>query len=477
MSLFVGRKEELALLRALFDKRTASMIVVYGRRRVGKSRLVEEFGKQHNMISIAGLPPTSKTTRESQLNEFAQQLSSQLSKPKKKFTDWSEAFDLLAKHTKTGKVIIFLDEINWIGSCDPDFLGKLKNAWDKQFKKNDHLILIMCGSVSLWINENILSNTGFFGRISLKIQLSEMSLSDCNAFFNAQGIQLSDFDKLKILSVTGGIPKYLEEINLTFSAEENIKQMCFLSSGLLFNDYDYIFSALLHRESEYYQKIVFLLRDQCLDQTAIIESIDIHSGSFISNYLHELVIAGFVSRDYTWHLKDGAISLLSKYRLADNYLRFYLKYIYPNVAKIKNGQFKHHSLSALPAWASIMGLQLENIVINNRDVIKESLGIYADEVIYDNPYFQRKTARQKGCQIDYLIQTKFGNLFVCEVKFSRGPIDTSVIEAMQQKIKNMAIPKNFSVRPILIHASTVSDAVLDCNYFAKIINLCDFFKQ
>lgn len=476
MGLFVGRREELGLLRGLLDKRTASLVVVYGRRRVGKSRLIEEFGRNQKMISIAGLPPQSKTTRDTQLNEFSEQLASQLSMPKKNFSDWIEAFNELATHTRSGRVILFLDEISWIGNCDKDFIGKLKNAWDMQFKKNDALILILCGSLSPLINNDILSNTGFYGRISLKLQLGELSLSDCDAFFNSEGITISAYEKLKLLSVTGGIPKYLEEIKLNLSADENIKQLCFIPSGLLFSDYDYIFSALLQKESKYYQEIILLLREQSLEQTQLIEALNSESGGSISEYLNELVVSGFVSRDYTWHLKNGGMSTLSKYRLSDNYLRFYLKYIYSNIQKIKNGQFKNHSLSALPGWSSIMGLQIENIVINNKNKIKELLKIYPDEVIYDNPYFQRKTVRGKGCQIDYLIQTKFGNLYVCEIKFSRNPIRSDVIESVLKKISRMTIPKNFSVRPILIHTSEISDSVLDSDYFAKIIDLKDLLK-
>jgi len=197
----------------------------------------------------------------------------------------------------------------------------------------------------------------------------------------------------------------------------------------------------------------------------------------LTNYLDELVISGFVDRDYSWDLKSGNVSSLSKYRLSDNYLRFYLKYIKPNSQKIKNNQFAKHSLTALPAWATIMGFQMENMVVNNRDKIKEILGIYPDEVIYDSPYFQRKTARARGCQIDYMVQTKFGNLFVCEVKFSRNTIRIDVVDDMIEKIKKIAVPRNFSIRPVLIHASEVSDEVMDSNYFAKIINMADLLSD
>jgi AAA+ ATPase superfamily predicted ATPase len=475
MSRFIGRKEELKLLKGLFEKRVASFAVIYGRRRVGKSRLVEEFGRLLNLYTFSGLPPQPHTTIQTQLAEFARQMSRLFNIPNLFFSDWGDAFSQLASYVKKGRVILFFDEITWLGSCDPDFLGKLKNAWDMYFKKNDHLILIVCGSVSGWINKNILSNTGFYGRISLKIHLKDLPLRDCDEFWLPQNHQISSQEKLKILAVTGGIPKYLEEIKSNCSAEENIRQLCFLESGLLFNDFEYIFSALLERRSDIYDKIILQLKEKNLDQSELLDQLESESGGLISTYLDELVVSGFLERDYTWKIKTGMTSKLSKYRLSDNYLRFYMKYIRPNIQKIRHGQFKNHSLTALPGWATIMGLQIENLVLNNRYEIKNYLNIHADEVVYDNPYFQRKTSRHKGCQVDYMIQTKFGNLYLCEIKFSRI-IRKDVIDEVQEKIKVLSVPRNFSIKPVLIHAGEVHDEVIDSDYFIKIINLSDLFS-
>lgn len=476
MTTFIGRNEELNLLRGLLEKRSASLAVIYGRRRIGKSRLVEEFGRNLKMYSFAGLAPQPHTSMQSQLDEFSRQMARQFKVEVQSFSDWGDAFSQLASYVKQGQIILFLDEITWLGNQDRDFLGKLKNAWDREFKKNNKLILILCGSVSAWIDKNILSNTGFYGRISLKIHLKELPIKDCDEFWQQQINHNSPHEKLKLLAVTGGIPKYLEEIKANHSAEENIKQLCFLESGLLFSDYHYIFSALLQRESEYYEKIILLLSEHNLEQQQLIEQLDVMSGGSISSYLDELVVSGFIDRDYTWHIKTGNISKLSQYRLSDNYLRFYLKYIKPNIQKIRNGQFKNHSLSALPGWASIMGFQIENLVLNNRYELKNLLGIYPDEVIYDNPYFQRKTARQKGCQIDYMVQTKFGNLYLCEIKFSRNIVRKDVIAKVQEKIKHFSVPRNFSIKPVLIHASEVHDEVVDSDFFVKIIDLANLFK-
>ncbi len=475
MDKFIGRKEELKLLKGLFRKNSASLVVIYGRRRVGKSRLIEEFGRGSKTYSFAGLAPELHTTTQSQLDEFAKQMYGQFGGCVDTFKDWGDAFSKLATQTQNERSIILLDEITWLGNCDPDFLGKLKHAWDTAFKKNPQLILVICGSVSSWINTNILSNTGFYGRISLKLHIRELPMEDCNEFW--EDTNISPYEKLKILAVTGGIPKYLEEIRPELSAEENIKQLCFLESGMLFSDFNYIFLALLQRDSAYYAKIISLLDESSLEQNTLTKLMNIESGGFLSSYLQELVISGFIERDYSWNIKTGEVSRLSKYRLTDNYLRFYTRYIQPNIHKIHNGQFQNCSLSSLAGYSSLMGLQVENLVLNNRNSIKKQIGIYPDEVIFDNPYFQRATTRHKGCQIDYMIQTKFGNLYVCEIKFSRNIIRKDIIDEVQEKISRLSAPKNFSIRPVLIHASEVHDEVLDSNYFAKIVDLTDSLKN
>lgn len=475
MSKFVGRTKELKLLNDLVEKSTASLAVVYGRRRIGKSRLIAEFGRrQPRFLSFTGLAPRKGMTAQSQLAEFSAQMQRKLAIEPRVFLDWGEVFHQLAQHTKTGRVVILFDEISWIGSYDPDFLGKLKTAWDEEFKENNQLILILCGSVSIWVEKNILANTGFYGRISLKLNLHGLSIKECDAFLSRQHNHLSPFEKLKILSVTGGIPKYLEEIRPEITAEENIKSLCFIDSGFLCNDYDYIFSALLQRESHYYQNIIELLSSGAAEQSEIIDHLNVSTGGIVSEILNELTVSGFITRDYVWHLKSGKIGRLSKYRLSDNYLRFFFKYIHPNIEKIKRHQFDECALSELPSWSTIMGLQIENLVLNNSQLIRECLNIYSSQLICDGAFFQHKTARQKGCQIDYMVQTILGNIFLCEIKFSRNPIGLEVVKEVQEKINRLSVPKNVAVKPVLIHASEVSDKLVDSRFFIKIINLCDF---
>lgn len=296
---FIGRKQELAILKRFLKRSIASLLVVKGRRRIGKSRLIDEFCKNERHYIFAGVAPTSKTTQQSQLDEFSGQLGLAFGLSGLNSDNWNTLFWLLAQQTQVGRVVIVLDEISWMGSEDPDFLGKLKNAWDLHFKKNPELVLVLCGSQSAWIDKNILLGTGFVGRISHTLSLEELSLSECNEFWNHQRDHFSSYDKFKILSVTGGFPKYLEEIEPQYSAEENIRNLCFTRGSFLAKKFKQIFSDLFGKRSEKYRKIVHLLVQGNLDYGDICERLGVQKSGWVSEHLNDLVLSGFISRDHT----------------------------------------------------------------------------------------------------------------------------------------------------------------------------------
>ena len=147
------------------------------------------------------------------------------------------------------------------------------------------------------------------------------------------------------------------------------------------------------------------------------------------------------------------------------------------MGKIKGGTFELSSLSSLPEWPVIMGLQFENLVLNNRRTIHHILGINPVNVVCENPYFQNKTDKHAGCQIDYMIQTKFDTLYICEIKFVKKEIGVAIIEEMQEKINALHHAKRFSCRPVLIHVNGVNDEVIDADYFSAIIDASELFQR
>jgi AAA+ ATPase superfamily predicted ATPase len=468
---FIGRDIMLDKLSGLLALGTAKLIVLKGRRRIGKSRLMAEFGKKFKKTVIfSGLPPEPGITAADQRQEFADQLQREFGIRGIKTDDWSDLFWHLSQKTQVGRILIVLDEITWMAQGDVTFLAKLKNAWDLYFKKNPTLILALCSSISGWIEENILNSTGFFGRISLNITLDELPIKDCVKFWDRKNDYITNQDKLILLSITGGVPRYLEEINPKQTAEQNIMRLCFDRDGILFSEFDHIFSDLFSKRSELYKQIVSSLVNGGQEVSQIASLINKVQSNDIYNYLDALIMAGFVSRDYTWHFKDGKLAKLSHYRLKDNYSRFYLKYILPNKEKIVMNAMPTTSLTTFSHWSTIIGLQLENLVLQNRNLIKQTLGISADAVVCDNPYFQRKTSKQDCCQIDYLIQTKYNTLFVCEIKYTKNTIKSSIIDEVKQKINRLTKPKNFSCVPVLIYCGAIHESIEESGYFVKIIN-------
>ncbi len=475
---FIGRSQQLKGLELLLKKKTATLVVVRGRRRIGKSRLIEEFARDKRFLSFSGLPPTTKqgAGAKIQRHEFIRQLNQQMNLPELKADDWGDLLTLLAEHTKSGRVIILLDEISWMADQDETFLGKLKIVWDLYFKKNPKLILVLCGSVSSWIEKNILSGTELFGRIGHKVELDELGLSESKELLITNGFQCSAMEIFMMLSITGGVPWYLELMNSSLSATNNIKQLCFVKDGILVDEFTHIFHDLFQHRSALYIDIVRYLSDGPATYKAIAEAINYETGGPLTSYLNDLTTAGFLGKDYTWSFKTGKNRSIMRYRLRDNYLRFYLKFIDPNIAKINKNQYKQLSLTNFPGFAAIMGLQFENIILTNRELIFESLGISNEEIVADNPYYQTRTKRQQGCQIDYLIQTRFNTLFVCEMKFLRREIGVSVCDEVETKCQKLVKGKSFVTVPVLIHVNGVTAELEDKGYFAKIINFSELLN-
>ena len=198
-----------------------------------------------------------------------------------------------------------LDEISWMGSKDPTFIPKLKVWWDIHLQNYPNLTLILCGSVSTWIEKNILKSTSLFGRISLQIDLDELSLANSYKLLRSIGVSYSDYDTLKILSITGGVPWYLEQIDPHKTADENIRNLCFESEGIFVHEFDRIFHDLFTSRNPIYQEIVQKLASGMKTLRQLRQDLDFaHSGSF-GEHLSVLRISGYVTQHPHWSLKTG----------------------------------------------------------------------------------------------------------------------------------------------------------------------------
>lgn len=472
---FIGRKPELERLHALHRKAVPSLVVIKGRRRIGKSRLITEFASQvpqHKLWSFAGLAPQEGITSQTQLDHFARQLASLLGVPPFTFQDWSDALDHLSQHVQAGDIILF-DEISWMGAKDPSFIPKLKAWWDKQ---STPITVVFCGSISTWIKENILNSTAFFGRVALTLTPEPLSIPESAQLLKAMGFQGSAHETYKLLSVLGGIPWYLEQANAGMTADAILKQLCFEKDGLLVLEFDRIFHDLFNGKGAVYKKILSSLKDGMKTLADIRHEIDFaHSGT-LSQLMDHLIVAGFVKKQHLWSFKTIKPLRQSLYRICDPYIRFYLKVIEAHRAKIELGAFTDASLSALPGFEAHIGLQLEHLLLQNRPLLLKSIAISASDIVCDGAYRQSQTKSMRGCQIDYLVQTFTNNLFVCEFKFKRRELGMEVMQDMQEKIAALKVPRGFAPVPVLFHIGGVAPTVETGGYFYRIINIAEFLE-
>ena len=467
--MFLGREKELESLRRLLEKRTASLVVCRGRRRIGKSTLFKEFAQREHLgfISIEGLGPRKGQGNADQLRNFGECLARQTKGKLKIPQTWPEAFHLLSTRIpKRGWQLVLLDEISWMGRHEPDFPGYLKNGWDDELKHHDNLILVICGSVSSWVRKNLLDSATFGGRFSRDIVLRELPLSVCAEFWGEKRRDLLNREILDVLSVTGGVPRYLEEVDPSLSAAENIRLMCFTPDGPLFKDFSAMFGEVFGETVRVKGDVLRILADGPLSLDQIAKALGVGRGGSLGASLDELAEAGFIAQDEVLNPRTWKKSRLVRYRLCDNYARFYLKYIEPHLDDIKNGRYEFESLAELPGWQTIMGFQFENLVLNRVMDFKDALHLTGATIRSAAPY---RVEGENGVQVDLLLQTD-EVMYVVEIK-RRKEIRPSIIEEVRAKIAKIRRPKRISVRKGLVYAGELSPSVRRTGYFDALIDI------
>ena len=463
---FFGRENELAELGNLWGKLSSSLVTCRGRRRIGKSTLITEFAKKSKarFIRIEGIRPQEGYSNETELATFAAQLSSQTSADGRTPQNWLEAFlrldEVLVGNVRT---VVLLDEVSWLAHYDKTFADVLKIVWDGHWSLHDRLVVVLCGSVSSWIKEHIIDNGSFLGRRSLDMVVRELPLTECVKFWGRAAKRIDPREIIDVLSVTGGVPRYLREINPSLSASENIRLMAFSPNTTLRTDFEEMFSDVITRQPTLTGRILRALVNGSGTVSDIAESLKTEKGGWITDLLRQLEEAGLVSSDAGVNPETGREVRERCYRISDNYSRFYLKYIEPAKAQIDRGGYAFVALDGLAGWDAVMGYQFENLVINNYAQLLKPL--HLDNALIESaaPYRRTGSAGSPGLQIDFLIQTAHANVVV-EIKRMRE-IGLSVAREVADKISRFKRPRGKSFRPVLIYDGVLSPRLETDGYF------------
>lgn len=469
--MFFGREAQIEQLESLWRKRIGSLVTCRGRRRIGKSTLIEQFAQKtgSRFIKIEGVKPKRDFSNANELEAFAMQLSVQTGADPTPPSNWLNAFIRLNDKIRDGeRTVVLLDEISWLGYYDKMFADTLRIAWENYWKKHDKLIVVLCGSVSTWIKENVIDNSAYLGRRSLDLVIGELPLRECVRFWGTETERLSVKEIVDVLSVTGGVPRYLEEIDPGLSADENLRRLCYSPNALLRIDFDEMLNDVITNQPRLTAQVLRALVEGPLSAAEIASVLNMERGGRVSDALFQLAEAGFVACDAARNPETGAKIRERRYRLRDNYSRYYLKYVERVTGAIDDGSYNFPSLSRLNGWNTVMGLQFENLVVNHYAELMPFLHLGGTVITSAAPY--RKVGRRdrnKGCQVDLLLQAA-NMLYFIEVK-RQQKIDPSIVQEVDAKIKCVSRPDGVSARAALVYDGELPLSVAENGYFDAIV--------
>ena len=241
-----------------------------------------------------------------------------------------------------------------------------------------------------------------------------------------------------------------------------------MSGALLVDEFEEIFNDALGVNLGLKKRILVALGEGMKTPTEIAEALGLENNGHLSSWLAELDTAGFVAKDTGLNPSTGKRSNVVRYRISDNYTRFYLRFIEPNREMIKKGAFTFVSLAQLPGWDAMLGLQFECLVYNNLREIVRCIGLDQTLILSAAPYVQNPTTRAAGCQIDLLVQTR-RMLYVVEIK-RREAVGEWIVAEVEDKVSRLNVQNSVSVIPVLVYDGHLSRRVPADGYFGRIIS-------
>ena len=308
------------------------------------------------------------------------------------------------------------------------------------------------------------------GRRSLDIVVRELPLRECVKFWGTAADRITTTEILDVLSVTGGVPRYLEEINPSLSAAENIRNLAFRPNGVLRVDYDEMFADVITKRPRFAADVLECLVDGPLGTPEIAKRLGVDRSGNITFALKQLEEAGFVSSDVGLNPETGEVAKDRNYRLRDNYSRFYLKCIRPVARIIDEGSYAFHSLDQISEWNSIMGLAFENLVVNNYRELLAPLHMDRALVVSAAPFWRAASAKtgRKGVQIDLLLQTKM-SICIVEIKRKRE-IGREIVGEISEKCERLAKRPGVSLRTAFVYDGDLAPSVEADGYIDSIVS-------
>ena len=417
-NLIIGRNKEKAELQRCLESNRSELIIVYGRRRVGKTYLVDEFFQQKYDFTFVG---GHNLPQRTQLRSFAKALEAATGKKtERKLTDWFDAFDVLEDYLTSlptdRKKVIFIDEMPWIDSLRSDFTAAFENFWNGWAARRHDIVFIASGSATSWMVDKLVENQGgLHARITCQIYLRPFSLNETELYLKSRGCLWDRFQIAQCYMFFGGVPFYLSLLDPSLSLVQNVDALCFAKGGTLRQEFEGLYYALFAHADNYIKIVRFLASHKGGMTYAKIAKGTGIDGQRLTKILKNLERCDFIMK-FKFYGKKTQDRL---YKLVDFYTLFYLKYIEPNIDSFDEQWWSNHYLShSVEAW---QGLTFELLCLFHIRQIRTALNIggVASEAY---AWFDKadKDKELRGSQIDLIIERADRVINLCEMKFCQA---------------------------------------------------------
>lgn len=431
----IGREFETERLTEYLASDRSEFIAVYGRRRVGKTFLVRQVCEDRFAFYVTGM---YNATKPDQLTNFAMAMQRCFGTETIKIEkNWLLAFNTLAQSIEKmpkGRKIIFIDELPWMDNAKSGFIPALENFWNSWAALRDDVKLIVCGSATSWMINNLIhSKGGLHGRLTHQILVEPFCLYDCERYFTHFGFKYSRRQMAECYMVTGGIPYYLSLMDKSLSLAQNIDALFFRKDSELRDEFSALYRALFKKPEPYIAVVTTLAEvGKGMTRQELVRKAGLTDNGAFSSVLEELEQCGFI-RSY---LPFGASSPSSGsrlpkdtlFQLVDFFTMFYFTFIQKN--RYHDSQFWSHSANS-PTHNTWAGLAFEKLCLAHLPQMKQRLGISGVQT--NACSWSSKRASQKA-QIDLLIDRKDETINLCEMKFSRSEYE--IDNAQEQKLNH-----------------------------------------
>ncbi|GHV66164.1 ATPase [Bacteroidia bacterium] len=428
----IGRELEQSILGDIYCSKKSEFVAVYGRRRVGKTFLIRETFSGKFTFEISGL---AKANTQSQLLNFAITMNQTFGANLKPAENWLEAFatlsDLVGKSTVKRKVLFF-DEIPWMDTPRSEFLAAFEHFWNAWASARKDVVLIVCGSATSWIINNLINNHGgLHNRLTASIFLKPFTLLECEKYLKAKKISTSRMQVAEYYMIMGGIPFYLSKIEKGLSVAQNIDRMFFAPKSELRNEFNNLYTSLF-RKADDYEKVVETLskKGKGLTRREIEGNAKISAGGTLTKILKNLECCDFIRCYNTFSRKKRD----SFYQLIDPFTLFYFRFVAKN--EYNDVAFWSNSLDT-PLRNTWAGFAFEMLALLHIEEIKKALGIsgiQSNVSAWCSRDMAHHISAAKGAQIDMLINRKDGIINLVEMKFS--PKQFVITKEYEQNLQN-----------------------------------------